>query len=134
MAIYEVAIEEKLRQFIKEYADDPYCLELLRFFGRHPNTQFDHLATIHALNGQRLYIELALRRLINEGMLRTYIENNVPRYSLSEDESLRSLVLDLAKLDWSRWQLTLRQIYQHPRNEAILLSLSHLALPYGHEL
>jgi len=134
VAISEVAIEEKLRQFVSQYADDPYCLELLRFFGRHPNTQFGHLATVHAFNGQRWHIELALRRLIKEGVVRTYTENNVPSYSLSQDESLRSLVLDLAKLDWGRWQLTLRQIYQHPRNGAILLNLPHLALPYGYEV
>ena len=108
MAISEIAIEEKLRQFIKDYADDKCCLELIRFFGRHPNTRFSHLATVHALTGQRLYTDQALRRLVNSGVVKTYIENNVPRYSLSDDELLRSLVLALAELNRCQWQLVVR--------------------------
>ena len=112
----EIAIAEKLYQFIKEYADDHYCLELLRFFGGYPHARFSGLAVVHALdvNGRRLYIERVLRHLIDKGVVKTYIENNVCLYSLTEDESLRSLASDLANLDWRQWQLVVRQIYPAP--------------------
>jgi len=112
MTVSEINIAEKLSQFIKEYADDHCCLELLRFFGGHPNTRFGGLAVVHALdvNGRRLYIERAVRHLMDKGVVRTYIENNVPLYSLTEDEPLCSLASDIAKLDWCRWQLVLQQL------------------------
>ncbi len=114
MAAYEIAIEPTLCQFIKEYADDQYCLELLQFFGGYPHARFSWLAVVHALNvnGGRLYVERALRHLINKGVVRTYIEgNNLPLYFLTGDEPLRRPALELAKLDWHQWQLVLRQIY-----------------------
>jgi len=116
MTVPEIAIAEKLYQFIKEYADDHYCLELLRFFGGYPRARFSGLAVVHALdmNGRRLYIERVLRHLIDKGVVKTCIENNVRLYSLTDDESLRSLVSDLAKLDWRQWQLVVRQIYPVP--------------------
>jgi len=113
MIVSEIAIAEKLYQFTKEYADGHCCLELLRFFGGHPRTRFSQLAVVHALdvNGRRLYIEKVLRHLIDKGVIKTYTENNVRLYSLTEDESLRSLASALAKLDWRQWQLMVRQIY-----------------------
>ena len=111
MITSEIAIEEKLCQFIKEYADDQYCLELVIFLGRHPCTRFSQLAIVHALDRRRLYIERALRRLISKGVVTTSIENNVPVYSLTENESLANPVLALAKLDWYQWQRLLGQLY-----------------------
>jgi hypothetical protein len=109
----EIAIAEKLYEFIKEYTDGHYCLEILRFFGRCPRARFSELAVVHALdaNGGRLCIARVLRHLIDKGVVKTYIENNVRLYSLTEDGSLRSLALDLAKLDWNQWQLVVRQVY-----------------------
>ncbi len=113
MAVDKIAIAEKLCQFIEQYADDHYCLELLRFFGGYPHARFSELAVVHALNSNngKLYTKRALRRLMDEGVIRTHNENNVLLYSLTGDESLRSLASDLAKLDWRQWQLVLRQIY-----------------------
>jgi len=116
MNVSEIAIAEKLYQFTKEYADGHYCLELLRFFGGYPRARFSELAVVHALdvNCGRLYTERVLRYLIDKGVVKTYIENNVRLYSLTEDESLRSLASALAKLDWHQWQLMVRQIYPIP--------------------
>jgi hypothetical protein len=116
MIVSEITIADKLYQIIMGCADGQYCLELLRFFGRYPRARFSELAVIHALdvNGRRLYIESALRHLIDKGVVKTYIENNVRLYSLTEDESLRSFALDLAKLDWLQWRLVVRQIYPVP--------------------
>ncbi len=112
MIVAETALQERLRQFINQYADDQCCLlELLQFFGRYSHTRFSMLTVIHALNGRRLYTERALRHLIDKGVVKRYSENNVSLYSLTEDESLCSLALELAKLDWCQWQLLLGQTY-----------------------
>ena len=112
MITSEITLPEELTQFIREYTGDQYCLvELLRFLGRHPNTRFSRLVIIHALNSRRLYTEKALKHLVSNGVVRTYVENNVPLYSLTEEESWRNWALDLAKFDWGQWQSLLKQIY-----------------------
>ena len=108
----EIALPEELSQFIIGYADDQYCLvELLRFLGRHPNTRFSRLVILHALNSRKLYTERALKHLASNGVVRTYVENNVPLYSLTEEEPQRNWALDLAKFDWYQWRSLLKQIY-----------------------
>jgi len=104
MATSEIAIERKLSQFIKGYADDQCCLELLRFFGKHPYTRVGRLVSIPALNGQMLSTQQALKRLMDDGVIKVCTENSVPRYSLTEEEPLRSMVLSLAELKWCQWQ------------------------------
>ena len=113
MTVAEITIAEKLCQSIKQYMDDYYCLEVLRFFGRHPHARFSELAVVHALNSNpgKFYTRKALRRLADKEVVRISIDNNIILYSLAEDESLRSLALYLAKLDWGQWQLALRQTY-----------------------
>lgn len=111
MTTAEAIIAEEPGQFIKQYADGYHCLELLRFFGRYPYTQFSELAVVHALdsNGGKLYIKKALGQLVDKGMVRMSVDNNISLYSLTEDESFRSLASKLAKLDWCQWRLALRQ-------------------------
>jgi hypothetical protein len=84
MTATRIAIEEKISQLPSEYANDPYCRKVLVFLRRHPYTRFSRLAIVHALNSHRLYIEQALNHLTNSGVIRSYLENNVPFYSLKE--------------------------------------------------
>lgn len=86
MTISEIAIEGKLCQLAKEYVDDQCCQELILFLGRHPRTRFSHLAIVHALNGHRFYTERAIVRLVNNRVVRRYVENNISFYSLSSGE------------------------------------------------
>jgi hypothetical protein len=79
-----IAIEEKISQLPSEYANDLYCQEVLIFLRRHPYTRFSQLAIVHALNSHRLYVEQALNHLTNSGVIRSYLKNNVPFYSLKE--------------------------------------------------
>ena len=118
MTISRITIAEELCQFVKRYVDDGHCLELLRFFGRYSHAQFSELAVLHALNLDygKLYTKRALRQLVDEGMLGISINNNIPLYSLTKDESLGSLASDLAKLDWHQCQLVFRQTIQAPGN------------------
>ncbi len=116
MATAEITIAEELCQFIKQYVDGYYCLELLRFFGGYPQAKFSELAVVHGLNSERgtSYIKRAIRHLVDKGVVRMSVNNNIPLYSMTEDESLRSLASNLAKLDWGQWQLMLRQILPIP--------------------
>lgn len=113
MAVDKITIAGELCQFIEQYADDHYCLELLRFFGGYPHARFSELAVVHALNSNngKLYTRKALRRLIDKGVITAHHENNVLLYSLTGDETLCSLVAELAKLDWRQWQLVLSRTY-----------------------
>lgn len=86
MTTSQIAIEERLIQLLGEYASDPSCQEVLVFLRRHPHARFSRLAIVHALNGNRLCTERALNRLTNSGVIRSYIENNVPFYSLRAEE------------------------------------------------
>lgn len=115
MTIIQMTEKEYLYQLIKEYNDNPYCLELIQFFGWHPNARFSGLAILHALSvsGERRYVEKALRQLIDKGLVKTYSENNIAFYCLTDDNALRQAALDIARLDWSQWQVMLRQSYTH---------------------
>jgi len=111
MTTAEITIMEELRQFIGQYVNGYHCLELLRFFGGYPHAKFSELAVVHALNSDQResYIKRALRHFVDKGVIKMSVNNNIPLYSLTEDKKLCSLASNLAELDWSRWQLMLRQ-------------------------
>lgn len=109
----KVTISGELSHFIKEYANDYYALQLILFFAVHHYARFSELAIIHALNqnGGRRSLHKALRNLVDRGIIRTCIENKVLLYSLPDNTSMRSLLLELAQLDaYQRW-LLIRQAY-----------------------
>jgi hypothetical protein len=81
----EVATIGTLDEVIKRYADDRSCQEVILFLGRHPHIRFSRLAIVHALNGYKLYTERALNHLANDGVVKRYVKNNLPLYSLSVD-------------------------------------------------
>jgi hypothetical protein len=85
MIVSQIATREELHEVIKGYADDRDCQEVLLFLGRHPRTRFSRLAIVHALNGYKWGTEQALNRLTDDGVIKRYIENDVPLYSLSAD-------------------------------------------------
>ena len=85
MTTSQSAIGEKLAHPLGEYASDPCCQEVLEFLKRHPRARFSRLAIVHALNSHRLYVERALSHLTASGMIRQYLRNNVPFYSLSAE-------------------------------------------------
>jgi hypothetical protein len=81
----EVATIGTLDKVIKRYADDRSCQEVILFLGRHPQARFSRLAIVHALGGYKLYIEQALNHLANDGVVKRYVKDNLPLYSLSVD-------------------------------------------------
>jgi hypothetical protein len=81
----QVATIGTLDEVIRKYANDRSCQEVLFFLGRHPHARFSRLAIVHALNGYKSYTEQALNHLANDGVVKRYVKNNLPLYSLSED-------------------------------------------------
>jgi hypothetical protein len=113
MVTTQATVRKYLCKMITEYKDDPYCLELIQFFGWHPDTRFSGLAITHALSvsGERRYIDKALRQLVDKGIVKTYSENGIALYCLTDNSKLRQNALEVAGLDWSQWQNMLRQSY-----------------------
>jgi len=109
----EITVSEELCHFIKEHATDYYTLQLILFFAHHPYAQFDEMAISQALNqgSERHCIQKALGDLADKGIVQTSIANNVPLYSLTVN--MRSLVLELAKLDVRQQQLLLKQAWRY---------------------
>ncbi len=116
MGPIEIAITERLCHLIRECAAQQYCLELLHFFSRHPFARFSGPVILYSLSasGGRIYVERALGHLVGKGILVRHSDNGnsrMPLYSLTTDQSLRDLVLGMAKLEWRQWQLVLRNTY-----------------------
>jgi hypothetical protein len=74
------------------------------------------LVLIHALNvnGCKSGGERAPVHLTDKGVMKACTENNAYLYPLTEDETIRSWVLELAKLQWHHWQLALGKAHSIP--------------------
>ncbi len=108
--MHEIVIEEKLRDFVKDYCDGRCSMQLLLFLGKHPHARFSQLAMVHALDARKTEIEKALTYLSDKRLVVTWnAENGLPFYSLTEQEPLCGLVSGLVALDWWQWQLMLGQ-------------------------
>jgi len=113
MTIAEVITNKKTEAAAQPAQQQPHsrcCLELMRFFGVHPNSRFSKLAIIHAVdeNGRHLEVERALAQLTSEGVLKTDNSNGTSFYLLSHEEAVMRRVLALARFDWLRWQWLLK--------------------------
>jgi hypothetical protein len=111
MVTGEIGASNKLYQLIEQYRDDPCCLDILRFWAGHSSMRFNRKALINAFYTKRSHVERALKRLVDDGMVRTNFENNDPIYSLGEDGSVRSLVSELVGFDWGQWRSITGKIY-----------------------
>ena len=111
MLTTQTPCREAACQYIRDYAVNPYCLELIQFFSAYTGTRFSNLAILHALtvNGEKLYIEQALRHLVDKGVVRTYIENNTPLYCLTDVEPQKQAALFMAEMECHQWQVILQQ-------------------------
>jgi len=115
MTIIEVTQKKSrpyLNQLMKKLVHNRCSLGLLRFFVEHSNGRFSKLAIVHAIDedDSRLEMEKALSQLVEEGILKTSIENNVCFYMLTREEPMRRLVLNMALFEWREWQLVLEHV------------------------
>ncbi len=106
-----VVMEEQLTRYIKDYADDRYCLlELLRFLGKHPFTRFSRLAIVHAFKNQSVLVSRGLKYLVDKELVTEEVENSIHLFSLTMTEQTRTWALELGQLDWNQWQSLIRQV------------------------
>jgi hypothetical protein len=96
-------------QIVNKYIDDPYCLELLRFFGSYPMAKFSELAVIHAQSddSEKSRLRSALGRLVMNRIVGVCIEKGNHLYKLTDDESVHDSVVRLAKIEWRQWRKVL---------------------------
>ncbi len=106
----EIDIEDKLCNFIKGFGDDLCSLELLLFFCRHPNVRFNRSAVTHALTSKQFDTGIALKKLIDQKLVITYLEHGITLYALTKEEPERSLSLELINIDQKHWQEFLEYI------------------------
>jgi hypothetical protein len=111
MLTSEATMDAKLTTLVNGYNDD-HCglLELLRWLAKHPHTRFSRLAMSHVLNDRKVFTARALRYLIDKEVVKAHSENGIRLFSLTAEEPLLSWVLDLGRMDWSQWNLMLRQV------------------------
>ena len=107
------ALGDRLRNLTEDTNEKHNILELLRFFGRRPNTRFNRQAIIRTSNSTRK-TEKALKYLIDKGAVREYDESNILTYALTDEGWMHNLAKDLANLDWSQFNITLRQLLKAP--------------------
>lgn len=98
-----------IEQLMKKLISNRSCLGLLRFFAAHPNGRFSKLAVIHAIDDDCTGWEMdeALNQMVEEKILNISQENGVTFYTLTREEALNRLVLNMAIFDWRDWQLVL---------------------------
>ncbi len=115
MLTSEAIMDAKLAQLVNDYQDDRHGLmQILRFLAKHPHTRFSRLAMSRVLNDRRVFTERALRYLIEKEVVKAHGESGIRLFSLTPEEPLRSSALDLGRLDWSQWNLLLRQFALEP--------------------
>jgi hypothetical protein len=111
VALYSLT-EESLYRFLEEHGNSRVKRQLLLFWGMHPNAKFSLLALRCAVDCSRPDMKMALRSMIEEGLLDTHIYNDVSLYSLTRNEERRRPVLELAALGWDRWLPMRKRIEQ----------------------
>lgn len=102
--------EEQLLRLLEECARDRLKIELLAFWGRHPNARFSRGAISCALDCKKLSVDRALKDMVETGLVDTHSCNGVPVYSLTANEERRRPVIELASLGWDQLQLMVRRV------------------------
>jgi hypothetical protein len=110
MVTPDVLTNERLQRFLAEYGNNWVKRELLLFWGLHPNAKFNRLAICYAVDCRQLYAKVALRDMVEAGLVDIYVNNGETLYSLTQNELRRRPVLELAALGWDQWQLMLKQL------------------------
>lgn len=99
-----------LFDFIKGFGDDLCSLELLLFFGRHPNARFNRTAVLRVLTARKFDTAIALKNLINQNLVVTHFENGITLYGLTKEEPAYSIVTGMKNVDLLQWQSLVEQI------------------------
>ena len=104
--------EEELARFCGDYVGDLLGMELLAFWGRHPDCRFTIDAITCAMDAKRRNVERALHGLMERGLIITAVHYDTSLYYLTDDETKRKPVLELAALGWHERRAILERLAQ----------------------
>ena len=90
--------EAEIREFIRQFADDPQIQEMLLFLGRHPYTRFNKPALVDSLNMHPVAVDNTVKRLAEKGLVTKSQTNGNAVYSLTTAEPYHDLVKRTALL------------------------------------
>jgi hypothetical protein len=96
--------ETRLQEFIESSEIDIDCLELLMFFGRHPQLKFNRSALINVAGHSLTACQKALNNLVKNKIVIRTLENGMPLYSLTKTEPEFSFISRILELDRNRRQ------------------------------
>lgn len=110
--VTKVKGQSYMGQLMKKLVGNRCCLGLLRFFAAHPNGRFSKLAVLHAMDedDNRPRIEEAIEQMIEEGIITSSEEKDVIYFTLTKEEAMRKLVINMALFDWRDWQMVLEHV------------------------
>lgn len=110
--VSKVKSHSYIGQLMKKFVSDRCCLELFRFFAAHPNSRFSKLAVLHAMDedDNRARIINAIEQMIEEGIIHSFDEKGITYFTLTKDEAMRKLVINIALFDWRDWQMVLEHM------------------------
>jgi hypothetical protein len=108
--VRNIQVDDTLSKFIAEFGDDLCSLELLLFFGRHPNARFNHAAVVHALGPRQFDAGIALKKLREKDLVSASSSNGVYLFGLTRDEQIRDMVESMVNIDQRQWQTILEKI------------------------
>jgi hypothetical protein len=108
--VKDVKIEDKLSNFIDEFSDNLYCLELLMFFSRHPNARFNRSAILHSVKIEHFEASISLKHLVDKKVIVAHSENDITLYGLTKEEPAHTLASQLVSIDQNQWQIILDQL------------------------
>lgn len=106
--------EEKLCEFLSEFANDECAREVLQLLCRHPRTRLSRLAIQHAVDWRRPDVDKALGTLINRRVAESQIENEQAVFGLTKQEPQRTLAVKVGALDMAQWQALLKRACGRP--------------------
>ncbi len=91
---------EELLKFCGEHTRDRLSMEILAFWGRHPEGRFMVGTVARAMDAKRLDVMRVIRLLSAEGIIDTFIQDDVVTYRLADNERIRRQAMELAALNW----------------------------------
>lgn len=113
---YRIA-NSRLFRFLEENNYIGMKLQLLLFWGRHPQAKLSLYTIATALDTAKLSLRQAIEALAERGILNEQQDSNgLTTYSLSCDQQIQDYIKELARLDWSEIRIMEKQL----QGEAIL--------------
>lgn len=95
-------IYDEIFSFIKKHEFVGLKLQLLIFWGKHPEASFNLDGIAHVMEITRNHLMELLKELIDKGIINEqYCSSGIAHYSLNHDHEYSGHIKRLAQMDWS---------------------------------